>query len=88
MDTEEYLRRVERMLTGEFKSTGKLESGFWQRIGKFIESNSTNRGKMFEDILLNVERTMVGKKKHGFEQNKMSDMEKHIKDWEKENGRN
>jgi len=85
-DTEEYLKRVERMLVGELKSTGKIESALWQRVGKFMESNSSNRGKLFEDMLGNVERIMTGKKKHGFEQNKMSEEEKRIKNWEKENG--
>ena len=78
IDVDEYYKRIERKMVGEFKSTGQLENSFWQNIGKTMSAGDTKRGQMFTDMLGNIERMMTGQKKHGFEQNKKTDIEKLI----------
>ena len=78
IDLDDYYKRIERDMTGELKSSGQMEGGFWQSIGKFIEAGSSKRGQMFENMLSNTERIMAGQKKHGFEQNKKSELDKLI----------
>lgn len=78
IDVDEYYKKIERAMVGEFKSTGQIENAFWQGVGKFMAAGDTKRGQMFTDMLSNVERMMTGQKKHGFEQNKKTASEKLI----------
>lgn len=70
IDADEFYRRIERKMVGEFKTTGAMESGFWQSVGKQMSAGESKRGQMLADMLGNIERMMTGMKKHGFEQNK------------------
>ena len=78
IDVDEYYKKIERAMVGEFKSTGQIENAFWQGVGKFMTAGDTKRGQMFTDMLSNVERMMTGQKKHGFEQNKKTASDKLI----------
>ena len=78
IDVDEYYKKIERAMVGEFKSTGQIENAFWQGVGKYMAAGDTKRGQMFTDMLSNVERMMTGQKKHGFEQNKMTASDKLI----------
>lgn len=78
IDVDEYYKKIERKMVGEFKSTGQIENSFWQNIGKTMTAGDTKRGQMFTDMLSNIERIMTGQKKHGFEQNKKTSKEKLI----------
>jgi len=78
IDVDEYYKKIERKMVGEFKSTGQIENSFWQNVGKFMTAGDTKRGQMFTDMLSNVERMMTGQKKHGFEQNKKTASDKLI----------
>lgn len=78
IDVDEYYKKIERAMVGEFKSTGQIENSFWQGVGKFMAAGDTKRGQMFSNMLSNVERMMTGQKKHGFEQNKMTASDKLI----------
>jgi hypothetical protein len=78
IDVDEYYKRIERAMVGEFKSTGKIENSFLQNVGKTMAAGDTKRGQMFTDMLANVERMMTGQKKHGYQQNKKTDVEKLI----------
>lgn len=84
IDVDEYYKRIERKLVGEFKSTGKIENAFLQNIGKTIAAGDIKRGQMFSDMIDKVERAITGQKKHGFEQNKLTDTEKLIRKGEKD----
>lgn len=79
IDVDEYYRKIERRMTGELKSTGQMENTFWQHVGKFMECG--NRGQTVDTVYSNIERMLSGKKKHGEGQNKMTDMEKAIKEY-------
>ena len=79
IDVDEYYKKIERAMVGEVKSTGQIENAFWQGVGKFMTAGDPTRGQMFSNMLSNVERMMTGQKKHGFEQNKTTDLEKLIK---------
>ena len=85
IDVDEYYKKIERAMVGEFKSTGKIENAFWQGIGKFMTAGDTKRGQMFSNMLSNVERMMTGQKKHGFEQNKKTASDKLIEKWKEIN---
>ena len=85
IDVDEYYKKIERAMVGEFKSTGKIENAFWQGIGKFMAAGDTKRGQMFSNMLSNVERMMTGQKKHGFEQNKKTASDKLIEKWKEIN---
>ncbi len=87
IDVDEYYKKIERKMVGEFKSTGQIENSFWQNVGKTMSAGDTKRGQMFTDILGNIERMMTGKKKHGLGQNKKTDIERLIEKGA-ENGRN
>jgi hypothetical protein len=78
IDADEYYKRIERAMVGEFKSTGKIENTYWQGIGKYMAAGETKRGQMFTDMLGNIERMMTRQKKHGYQQNKKTDIEKLI----------
>lgn len=78
IDVDEYYKKIERKMVGEFKSTGQIENAFWQGVGKFMTAGDTKRGQMFSNMLSNVERMMTGQKKHGFEQNKKTASDKLI----------
>ena len=78
IDADEYYKKIERAMVGEFKSTGQIENAFWQGVGKFMSAGDTKRGQMFSDMLSNTERMMTGQKKHGFQQNKMTASDKLI----------
>lgn len=78
IDVDEYYKKIERKMVGEFKSTGQIENSFWQNVGKTMTAGDTKRGQMFTDMLSNVERMMTGQKKHGFEQNKKTTSDKLI----------
>ena len=78
INADEYYKKIERMMVGEFKSTGKTVNSFWQNVGKTMAAGDTKRGQMFDDMLGNVERIMTGQKRHGFEQNKKTEFEKLI----------
>lgn len=83
INVDEYYRSIERKMTGEFKSTGKIENSFWQNVGKTMSAGESKRGQMFSDIIGNVERMMTSQKKHGFQQNKKTDIEKLIEKGER-----
>ena len=87
IDVDEYYKNIERKMTGMLKSTGQIENSFWQNVGKTMTAGDTKRGQMFTDMLGNIERMMTDKKKHGFEQNKKTDIERLIEKGA-ENGRN
>lgn len=78
IDVDEYYKKIERAMVGEFKSTGQIENAFWQGVGKYMAAGDTKRGQMFSNMLSNVERMMTGQKKHGFEQNKKTASDKLI----------
>ena len=78
IDADEYYKKIERVMVGEFKSTGQIENAFWQGVGKYMAAGDTKRGQIFSNMLSNVERMMTGQKKHGFEQNKKTASEKLI----------
>ena len=61
-------------ITGELKSTGQMENAFWQHIGKVVNHKLPVLGSLYDEILANVERKLKGLKKHGFEQNKKTDL--------------
>jgi len=88
IDVDEYYKKIERKMVGEFKSTGQIENSFWQNVGKTMTAGDTKRGQMFTDMLSNVERMMTGQKKHGFEQNKKTELEKLIEKGAKDGTRN
>ena len=79
IDVDEYYKKIERVMVGEFKSTGQIENAFWQGVGKYMAAGDTKRGQMFSNMLSNAERMMTGQKKHGFQQNKMTASDKLIK---------
>ena len=78
VDADEFYRRIERKMVGELKSTGQIENAYWQGIGKYMTAGETKRGQMFTDMLGNIERMMTRQKKHGYQQNKKTDVEKLI----------
>lgn len=84
IDIDEYYRKIERKMVGEFKSTGKIERSFMQNVGKAMSAGESKRGQMISDILGNIERMMTGQKKHGFQQNKKTDIEKLIEKGERD----
>lgn len=88
IDVDEYYKKIERKMVGEFKSTGQIENSFWKNVGKTMTAGDTKRGQMFTDMLSNVERMMTGQKKHGFEQNKKTEFEKLIEKGVKDGTRN
>lgn len=75
---DNYFQNIENKLRCN-NFMGALERSFMQNVGKFMTAGDTKRGQMFSDMLSNTERMMTGQKKHGFEQNKMTDLEKLIK---------
>ena len=79
IDVDEYYKKIERAMVGEFKSTGQIENAFWQGVGKFMTAGDTKRGQMFSNMLSTVERMVTGQKKPGIEKNKMTELEKLIK---------
>lgn len=88
IDVDEYYKKIERKMVGEFKSTGQIENSFMQNVGKTMTAGDTKRGQMFTDMLSNVERMMTGQKKHGFGQNKKTELEKLIEKGAKDGTRN
>ena len=75
-DADEFYKSIERKMT--LKSSGKIESGFWQTVGKSMSAGEAKYGQMFSDMLGNIERMMTGQKKHGYQQNKKSEKDKLI----------
>lgn len=76
IDLDEFYKKVDRKFINKLRSTGEVENRFWQNVGKIYNHSYAYKGKMFDDMLGNVERMMTGQKKHGFEQNKKTDLEK------------
>ena len=75
---DEFYKSIDRKIVGELKSTGQVENSFWQHIGHAINHELPRPGKLFDEMFGNIERMMTGQKKHGFEQNKKTDLEKLI----------
>lgn len=75
-DPDEYYKTIERKLVGELKSTGEQENAFWQHVGKVYNHQFSYGGKLFDEMLGNIDRQLAGRQKHGFEQNKKTDFEK------------
>lgn len=78
IDADEFYKKIDRHLVGELKSTGQVENSFWQHIGHYINHDFATPGYTFTNMLGDVERLMTGQNKHGFEQNKKTDLEKLI----------
>jgi hypothetical protein len=74
---DNYLANVEKQLKHD-SFIGKMERSVSQHICKQTNVGISQRGQMFNDMLANVERVMTGQKKHGFQQNKKTDLEKLI----------
>lgn len=75
---DEFYKSLDRKLVVELKSTGQIENAFWQHIGHIYNHQNIYIGKLYDDILGNIERLMTGQKKHGFEQNKKTNIERLI----------
>lgn len=80
---DNYFQNVENKLKCN-NFIGTLERSFMQNVGKTMSAGESKRGQMFSDIIGNVERMMTGQKKHGFQQNKKTDMEKLIEKGERD----
>ncbi len=76
IDPDKYYGNVETFLVNKLKSTGEVENSFWQHIGKIYNHTISSRGYLFDEMTGNIERMLTGKHKHGFEQNKKTDIEK------------
>lgn len=78
IDADEFYSKIERQLVGELKSTGEQENAFWQHVGKVYNHQYPYGGKLFDEMLGNIDRQIAGKQKHGFEQNKKTEFEKMV----------
>ena len=79
-NTDEFYKTIERkMLVNPLRSTGEIENSFFQHLGKFYNKEIPYPGGLRDEIMAEVERKMVGQKKHGFEQNKMTPEDRLIK---------
>ena len=52
------------------------EAARMQHLGHFYNHEFAYQGKIHDNILGNIERMLKGEKKHGFEQNKKTELEK------------
>lgn len=77
INPDEFYKKIEReLIVDKLRSTGQIENAFWQHIGHFYNHESPYIGKVYDNIIGNIERMMTGQKPHGFEQNKKTDVEK------------
>lgn len=80
-NTDEFYKTIERkMLVNPLRSTGEIENSFFQHLGRYYNKEIPYPGELRDKIIAEVERKMIGQKKHGFEQNKMTESEKMQRD--------
>ena len=80
-NVDEFYKTIERkMLVNPLRSTGEIEYSFVQHLGRYYNKEIPNLGGLRDKIMAEVERKMIGQKKHGFEQNKMTESEKMQRD--------
>lgn len=76
MNIDEFMANVEAKLYNPI-DRGQVENALWQHIGKYY-NKTLEYGNLFDEMLANVERKIDMKKKHGFEQNKKTRIDKMI----------
>lgn len=83
---DEFYKSIERhMMVDRLKSTGQMENSFWQHLGRYYNHQNLYVGTVYDEIMGSIERTLTGQKRHGFEQNKKTDLEKLIEKRKEEN---
>lgn len=75
---DEIYKKLDRRLVGWANSMGEAENAFFQHVGKIYNKQIPYSGKLADEIVSNVNRILTRQKKHGFEQNKKTDLEKLI----------
>lgn len=76
IDIDECYKKLERRYTNLFRTTGETENSFFQHVGKIYNMDLNYVGKAGDKFYAELERIMLRQKKHGFEQNKKSELEK------------
>ena len=70
---DDYWKNIERKMSCDLSTFGKTEREVSQHLGHVVNHEFVSS---FDEILGNIERIMTGQKKHGFEQNKKTELEK------------
>lgn len=76
MNIDDFMASVEAKLYAPI-DRGQVENSLWQHVGKYY-NRSLEYGSLFDDMLANVERKINMRKKHGFEQNKKTRLDKMV----------
>lgn len=76
IDIDEAYKKLERRYTNLLRSTGETENSFFQHVGRIYNMDFDYVGKSGDKFYAELERIMLRQKKHGFEQNKKSELEK------------
>lgn len=78
INPDEIYKKLDRRMVGWANSMGEVENSFFQHIGKIYNKQIPYSGKLADEMISTINRIITRQKKHGFEQNKKTDLEKLI----------